>query len=149
MKKPIMAMTTALGMLTLGGLALAMEPSLPRTPKVFAKLDSNADGKITLAEIQSKAEKRFLKLDGDNNGEVTTAEIDAALQKALENRRRLILKRMDADGNGTVSKAELDQFIIKLIETADADSDGGVTRDEARNFRVAKFRKPATGESIN
>ena len=149
MNKAMILAAAALGTLALGSMALAMEPSLPRTPKVFAKLDGNSDGKITLAEIQPKAEKRFLKLDGDKNGEVTTAEIDAALQKALDSRRRHILKLMDADGNGTVAKAELDQFIAKLIETADADSDGGVTLEEARNFRVAKLRKPATGEGVN
>ncbi len=149
MKKPMMFVAAALGTLALGGMALAMEPYLPRSAKVFAKLDGNSDGKITLAEIQPKAEKRFLKIDADKNGEVTTAEIDAALQKALESRRKHILKMMDADANGTVSKAELDRFITSLIETADADSDGGVTLDEAKNFRVAKLRKPATGDSVN
>lgn len=149
MKKPKLLTAVALGMFAMGGMALAMEPYLPRSPKVFAKLDGNADGKVTLAEIQPKAETRFLKLDGDKNGEVTTAEIDAALQKALESRRKHILKAMDTDGNGGVSKAELDGYTAKLIAAADADSDGGVTLDEARKFRVAKLRKPVTGEGIN
>ena len=149
MKSPMVLTAVALGTLTMTGMALAMEPYLPRNQKVFAKLDANSDGKVTLAEIQPKAENRFLKLDSNNNGEVTTAEIDASLQKALEYRRKHILKRMDADGNGGVSKAELDRYIATLMQSADIDGDGGVTLDEARNFRVAKHRKPATGESVN
>ena len=149
MNKPMILTAAALGVLAMGGMAWAMEPYLPRTPKVFAKLDSNSDGKITLAEIQPKAENRFLKYDGDKNGDVTTAEIDAALHKALETRRRQILKKMDADTSGSVSKAELDRFIANLVQTADADGDGGVSLDEAKNFRVAKLRKPATAEGVN
>lgn len=129
--------------------AFAIEPYLPKTPKVFAKLDSDSNGKISLDEFRPRAEKRFLKLDGNNDGAVSAAEIDAALKKAIDARRIRIMKTMDADSNGSVSKAELDDFVAKMISAADADSDGGLTLDEIRKYRVAKFRKPATGESSN
>ena len=64
-------------------------------------------------------------------------------------RRDRILKSMDANADGSVSKAELDGYVAKMLETADADGDGGVSLDEIKKYRVAKLRKPATGESSN
>ena len=137
------------GMAAVPAVALAMEPYLPKSPKVFSKLDADSNGRITLAEIQPKAEKRFLRMDGDKNGVVTTAEIDAALNRALELRRKRILAALDKDANGSITKSELDTFVETLLAAADADHDGGVTLEESRNFRVAKAKKPATGESSN
>jgi len=149
MKKPAILMAAMFSTVIVAGAALAQEPTLPRSPKVFAKLDSDSDGKITLAEIKPKAEKRFQRLDRDRNGEVSAAEIDAALQRVMERRRNRILKAMDTDGNGAISTAELDAFVGLLMKSADTDGDGAVTLDEARNFRVAKLRKPATGDGAN
>ena len=149
MSKFSLALAVFAGITTIPAVAFAMEPYLPKSPKVFAKLDSDSNGRITLAEIQPRAEKRFLRLDGDKNGEVTTAEIDAALNKAVQQRRNRILAALDADRNGTITKGELDWFIETMMKTADADKDGGVTLEEARNSAVAKLKKPATGESAN
>lgn len=149
MKIEITLIAAVLGLAVTAGIGSAMQPTLPRSSKVFAKLDANSDGKITVAEIQPKAEKRFLSVDSDKNGEVSTAEIDAALHKALVLRRKRILRDMDADTDGTVTKAELDIYLNNLIKAADTNGDGGVTFDEARNFRVAKLRKMVTGDKAN
>ena len=133
----------------LAGGALAMEPEMPRSQRAFDRLDADHNGAISLAELQPKAQRRFLRLDGDSNGEVTTAEIDAALQKGLERRRNRILGMLDADANGTVTTAELDAFVEAMVNGADANADGGVSIEEARNFRLAKLRKPTTGGGTN
>lgn len=129
--------------------ALAMEPYLPKNPKAFSKADADSNGKVTAAEIAPLAEKRFARMDADSNGAVSAAEIDASLARALERRRDRILARLDADKDGAISRAELDGFVAKMVEAADGDHDGGVTLQEARNYRVAKSRKPATGEASN
>jgi hypothetical protein len=128
---------------------MAMEPYLPRTPKAFGKADADANGKVTAAEITPLAEKRFARLDADSNGAVSSAEIDAALQQALERRRGRILAKLDADKDGVISRAELDRSVEALVAAADGDRDGGVSLEEALNYRVAKLRKPATGETSN
>jgi Ca2+-binding EF-hand superfamily protein len=143
------ALAVIAGTLALPTAALAFEPYLPKASKVFAKVDADSDGKISLEEIRPLAEKRFLKFDGDNDGAVSAAEIDVTLQKAIENRRNRILKSMDANADGGVTKAELDAFVANLIAAADADRDGGLTLEEIRNNRVAKLRKPATGDNAN
>jgi hypothetical protein len=129
--------------------ALAMEPYLPKTPKAFGKADNDGNGKVTAAELKPLAEKRFKRLDKDGNGAVTEAEIDAALLKAMENRRGRILAKLDADKNGTITRAELDGFVETIVAAADGDHDGGLTLEEALNYKVAKLRKPATGETSN
>ena len=149
MTKPTLIAAAFAGVALVTLPALAMEPSLPRSPKIFAKLDADANGKITFEELQPKAIKRFTRFDGDNNGEVTSAEIDASLQKYMTLRRNHMLKAMDADANGAVSKAELDQFLKSLMKAADADADGGITLEEARTFRVAKIRKTLNGVGTN
>jgi len=144
---PIAAALTGLAFLTIP--ALALEPTLPRGPKVFARLDADSNGKITRQELQPKAVARFDRLDSDKNGEVTAAEIDATLQKYLTMRRNRMLKDMDADANGAISKAELEQFVDRLLTAADSDADGGITLDEARSFKLAKLRKTLNGGSAN
>jgi Ca2+-binding EF-hand superfamily protein len=129
--------------------AMAMEPYLPRTAKSFGKADGDANGKVTAAEIAPLAEKRFARLDADRNGAVSAAEIDAALMRALERRRDRVLAKLDADKDGIVSRAELERSVEALVAAADGDGDGGVTLEEALNYRVAKLRKPATGEKSN
>ncbi|MGH6908456.1 MAG: EF-hand domain-containing protein [Aestuariivirga sp.] len=129
----------------LAGQALAVEPSFPRNPKVFGKIDTDSNGKITLAEIKPKAEKRLLRLDADKNNEISTAEIDAFLQKRLEQRRTHMLGLLDGDKNGVVTMAELDKLVDAMFNSADADKDGGVTLEEARDFRIAKLPKPEAG----
>ena len=129
--------------------AWAMEPYLPRSAGSFDRLDADKDGRVTSREIMPKAEARFFRMDADNNGEVSAAEIDAALAKAIERRCDRVLAALDPDKSGAVSKAELDQFVDALVKGADGDGDGAVTFEEARKFRVAKARKPATGEGEN
>lgn len=129
------------GAALLAGQALAIEPSFPRNPKIFAKLDTDSSGKITLEELKPKAEQRLLRLDADKNSEVSGAEIDAYLQKRLEQRRTQMLAGMDSDKNGMITVAELDKFVDAMFNGADADKDGGVSLQEARDFSIAKWRK--------
>ena len=148
-KKTALKISAAALLLCAAAPVVAMEPALPRSPKVFAKLDTDSNGRITVQELEPRALRRFTRLDGDKNGEVSSAEIDASLQKYMTMRRNRMLKAMDADASGAISKAELDRFVENLLKAADADADGGVSLDEARNFRLAKLKKPLNGESTN
>ncbi len=148
-KKLLNLVAILTGLAAVGGMAFASEPYLPRAQKTFDKLDANKDGKLSLAEFMPVAEKRFLKIDENNDNAVSTAEIDASLQAALERRRNNILAKMDGDKNGTITRAELDHYVEAMLAGADSDKDGGVSFDETRVFKVAKWRKMRGEASIN
>ena len=149
MNRLTLALTIIGSMAIVPATAFAMEPYLPKTAKSFTKADTDANGKITSAELAPRAEKRFESLDADHNGQVTAAEIDTALQKAMALRRDRILAALDGNKDGQVSRTELDSSVDRLVAAADVDHDGGVSLQEARKYRVAKVAKPATGETSN
>jgi hypothetical protein len=148
-KKLLVIVLVATGVAGVAGMAIAAEPYLPRVQKVFDRLDKDKDGKISLAEFMPLAEKKFMGVDENKDDSVSAAEIDKALQAAMEKRRNRILASMDADKNGSVSKAELDKYVEAMLTGADTNKDGGVTFEEARLFKLAKWRKTMDGSSSN
>ncbi len=118
--------------------ASAQEPGMPRSQKLFHRLDKNKDNQLQLDELMPSSERRFMRLDTNKDGTVTSAELDVWLQAIAERRKARILKRMDKNGDGAVSQAELDDYIASIFAQADADSNGGVTLDEARAYHGSK-----------
>jgi EF hand len=121
--------------------AYANEPGIPRSERLFGRLDANADGRLAIDEMRPKAERRFLRLDTDFDRKVTTAEIETWLKKMQDRRRDRILERMDFDKDGAVTKEELDTYLDQLFATADGDHDGGVTLVEAQAYHAAKAKR--------
>jgi Ca2+-binding EF-hand superfamily protein len=140
-KKVLTIVLIASGIAAVATMAVASEPYLPRGQKGFDLLDANKDGKITVVELTPRAEKRFLSVDANKDDAVTAAEIDTALQAAIERRRNRIMATMDTDKNGSVTRTELDKYVEAMVKGADANGDGGVSFDEARIFKLAKWRK--------
>jgi len=102
-KKILTLVLIASGMAAFASMAIAAEPHLPRVQKGFDRLDTNKDGKISLAEFARLAEKQFLVVDANRDDSVSAAEIDDALTVAMERRRNRILANMDTDKSGNVS----------------------------------------------
>ena len=148
-KKILRVVFVTAGLVAVGGLAVASEPYLPKAQKTFDRLDLNKDGKISLAEFTPLAEKRFMSIDVNKDNAVSAAEIDASLQAALERRRNRILANLDADKNGAISHVELDKYVEAMVKGADTDSDGGVSFEEARIFKIEKWRKALQPTTAN
>ena len=82
-------------MIGLGSMAHAEEGAKKGKGKggeMFAKLDTNSDGKLSLDEFTTgksgdaleKSKKRFAKIDADGDGSVTKEEMKAAAQARKE-----------------------------------------------------------------
>ncbi|MFN0190495.1 MAG: EF-hand domain-containing protein [Aestuariivirga sp.] len=129
--------------------AEANEPFVPRGERLFALFDTDKNGSMSKPEFLLRAEKRFLRADANSDGAVTAAEIDAQLAKAIERRRARMMANMDRDKDGSVTREELDKYVEAMFDGADANGDGGVSMDEARGFRLAKWRKSLESKPAN
>ena len=112
----------------------------PSIEQVFARLDANASGGISVDEAEGPLEGHFDQIDTDGNGEITGVELKASrakrFERGIEMRERI--KAADADGNGAISNNEANEAgLDKLIEhfdKIDSDGDGEITKQELKNL---------------
>jgi len=139
----------------------------PRTAGMLEHLDTDKDGKVTLAEFKANASAAFKAFDADGDGKVTPAEISArhdafiAARKALRasgetDRQKArdalraagpfmlpgagrTLDRADTDRNGSLSEAEVLAASERLFKRLDRNGDG---------FVVAHGKMPKAGKKV-
>ena len=112
----------------------------PSIEQVFARLDADASGGISVDEAEGPLEGHFDQIDTDGNGEITGVELKASrakrFERGIEMRERI--KAADADGNGAISNNEANEAgLDKLIEhfdKIDSDGDGEITKQELKNL---------------
>jgi hypothetical protein len=67
---------------------------------MFAEIDANGDGSVTVEEVEAHRAARFAAIDADGNGNVSRQEfMDHASAQAGE-RAGTMFDRFDADGDG-------------------------------------------------
>lgn len=151
----------------------------PEPGAFFARLDANGDGKVELDEVPEPGRERFEKLiaraDKDGDGALSREEFTAVVRRAggepgkpggpkkPDQAKRPqagrdpseLFKRMDRNADGKVTADEVPEErrerFKRLIEHADKDGDGAVSREEftaafARRSPPAgaKPKKPST-----
>ena len=123
----------------LAGSAVAQTPS-PQSPAAArqARLDPNADGKISQAEFVQARTARLTALDADRDGQVTAAERQAGRQAMRATRAAARFDRLDADKNGEISRPEFD-----AARTARAEGPRQAHRGDGR--RGQRMQGPRAG----
>src|SRR5687767_15087369 len=90
------------------------------------KIDTNKDGKVTLAESQAFAKSKFEKFDANKNGSITRDEAQG---------RDRLFERADANKDGKVTLAEMQTKAKEHFVARDANKDNVLTQDEMRGGR--------------
>lgn len=136
--------------------------------EMFAKLDSNKDGKLDQADRAAHTATRkaqmFDRLDADKNGAVSRDEFAAAQQQRQagapgEGRKgmrgghggghgkggKMMLRMADGNKDGVVSRDEFLAAHARMFDAGDANKDGKLTADE-RKAHHAKMRQTMGGK---
>jgi len=134
-------------------LAAASASAQTRSPGgSFERLDTNGDGIVDSAELESMRREMFRRADEDGDGFLTEREIDRLVDDRGDMlrarrggpagrlggggaRRRMAdaggaFGRLDADGDGRISEAEFVQAENPMLERLDSNRDGAITRSE-------------------
>jgi Ca2+-binding EF-hand superfamily protein len=113
---------------------LNMTSARPKPEEMFAKMDSNSDGSIDKAEMQSFSEEianqdgdtidiseMFANIDTDSDGKINQDEFLAAKPPKMEGMGpgqppdpEEMFSNMDVNGDGSVTKDEMKAFMEKM-----------------------------------
>lgn len=149
-----------------GGLLTAALAGTAMAGPMGARADSNKDGQVTRAELNTQIDTRFKAIDANGNGQIETAEMEAARQQrqakwaerraarsgeavtARSGENRGAMRggkrgKIDANGDGVISRTEFGAHALKRFERADADGNGIVT--EAERAAMKEARKARRG----
>ncbi|MCF6317393.1 MAG: calcium-binding protein [Marinosulfonomonas sp.] len=106
----------------------------------FETLDTNGDGKLTLAEMAAQKKARFTATDTNGDGMLSADEMLAQgkarmgdrMAKRMEPRIGKMIERRDANGDGMLSIGEMEATAKGdlLFERLDANGDGAISAEE-------------------
>lgn len=98
--------------------------------EMIEKIDTNADGKITMAEIQAHRDQLHAEHDTDGNKAISLSEFEGIW---LTHMRPLMVDRfqmMDDDGDGQITNAEVDKKMTWMMQRMDKNDDGAISIKE-------------------
>lgn len=148
MMKRLMLAATAFALIA--GSAVAQDRPDPPSP------DLDHDGRVTLAEFKKMEAQRearmFARLDTNKDGKITQAEFDAAPRRESQagqqappaGGRGRFFQMMDKNGDGAISKAEMEAMGQRRFDMADTNHDGWLSKGELIMMRQRRG-PPAVG----
>jgi hypothetical protein len=101
----------------------------------FNEIDSNKDGKLSLAELTAARESWFARLDTNKDGVITQAEIAASFAARRQEHLTKMFERDDVNRDGRVTRAE-SHLPSAWFELADANKDGTLTLQELTQWKA-------------
>ena len=111
----------------------------------FAQVDANSDGVITKEEVKGRLLKHFDKIDTDKNGSISATEFSAMEKmhkgkghKKGKGNHRLDFAQVDANSDGVITKEEAKGRLLKHFDKVDTDANGSITSAE---FELIKNMK--------
>jgi Ca2+-binding EF-hand superfamily protein len=110
----------------------------------FEEIDVDADGTITLLEMQGVAAARFATVDSDGDGYLTQTELENAAQMRAQRHAERMIDHLDTDGDGKIALAEMKprRDPARMFDRIDADDDGAISEAE---FDAAQEKRKGKG----
>lgn len=143
-KKSVLALLALAGAVVVSGLAsVATAQDAPpganreaRMAELFAEIDANGDGKVTLEELAAHRAALFATADTNGDGSLDADELAARelarFTESLPERTARMIERQDDNGDGRLQAAEIGQGPMEdHFARIDTDDDGAVSKAEA------------------
>lgn len=115
--------------------AASQQEPAPSSLRWFDSFDQNRDGVLTPEEVESTSTVQFVRIDADSSGTLTVEEYLASNpesddEEVRKTRDRFTVMDRRGDGNGEATPVEFVNFGKFVIEIADFNADGRLSRQE-------------------
>jgi EF hand len=135
MLRSVLLLTAAAVFAQIPASASAQQGPAPGSLLWFDSFDQNKDGVLTPEEVEATGQVEFFRIDTDASGTLTVDEYLAANRNADDAEIRKTRDRFEVmdrrgDGNGQATPAEFIDFGKFVIQIADFDADGRLSRQE-------------------
>jgi hypothetical protein len=99
---------------------------------VVERFDTDADGRLTQAEIDSARAEHMARYDADADGALTLEEFEGLFHELTQPLTVRAFQMLDPDGDASISADELDQRLARAVARHDRNGDGALSPEDMR-----------------
>ena len=100
--------------------------------EMFDDIDTDGDGKLTQAEIDTLRNDRLAAHDANGDGNLDLGEFAGLWHETTHPLTVRAFQMLDTDGNAVITRAEYDRPLADIVALLDRDGDGGLSLKDHR-----------------
>jgi Ca2+-binding EF-hand superfamily protein len=109
--------------------------------RMLKDYDTDGDGKLTQAEIDTARSERFAKYDTNGDGALSLQEFQGLFQEFMRPMMVRAYQRLDPDGDASVTAEEYDSAFADIVARMDRNGDGALSQDDMRRGHHRHWHK--------